>query len=153
MAITSNNQYYTYTDVKDTFPVSTSVTGTITKAGANLIVGTGTLFTTEFQSGEWLYVAGITEMQQIDWIQSDTELVLKQQFTGAVSGATYKRVPRQTWRTISWKIDDAAAALINGQTFPAESTATLNYQNARRPDPIIIDSDTNSNSVFVQVEK
>ena len=150
MAVTINNQHVTYANVKDTFPQSTSVSGTITKAGANLIVGVGTAFTTEFQAGEWIYVAGITEIQQIEQITSDTELYLKSQFSGAVSGATYKRVPKFTYRSISFKIDSSGTAKIDGQTMDAGTSGALSYANAKRPRPIIIDSTTNANNVIVE---
>jgi len=151
MAVTINNQHGTYANVKDTFPQSTSVSGTITKAGANLIVGVGTAFTTEFQAGEWIYVAGITEIQQIEQITSDTELYLKQQFSGAVSGATYKRVPKFTYRAASWKIDSTGTANIDGQTIDASTSGALSYMNAKRPRPIIIDTTTNGNKVYIEI--
>ena len=151
MAVTINNQHGTYSNVKDTFPQSTTVTGTITKANATMIVGTGTAFSTEFQVGEWIYVAGITEIQQIELIVSDTELYLKEQFSGAVSGAAYKRVPRFTYRGVSWLIDGDGTAKIDNQTFEAGKSGGLTYMNAKRPRPIIIDSTANGNEVYIEI--
>lgn len=151
MAVTINNQHGVYDNVKDTFPQSTTVSGTITKANATMIVGTGTAFSTEFQVGEWIYVAGITEIQQIELIVSDTVLYLKEQFSGAVSGAAYKRVPRFTYRGISWKVNSSGTAKIDNQTFDASTSGALSYMNAKRPRPIIIDTTASANKVFIEI--
>jgi len=151
MAITQNGQHLTYTNVKDTFPISTALTGTVTDAGPARLIGTGTLFTDELQVGEWIYIAANTECRQIKHILSDTELVLDQAFAAAVSGATPRRVPRQTWRGISWLIDADGTARIDNQLFEPGKSGALSYMGGRRPNPIIIDSTTNSNDVFLEV--
>ncbi len=153
MAVTISGQYADYDNVKDTFPQSASLTGTITKANnGSLIVGTGTLFTDELETGQWIYIAAINEFQQIRSISSDTELYLYKPFVGAVSGATPRRVPRQSYKSISWKIDSTGTAKINNITMEAGTSGTLGFDEVgrTRPDPILIDSDTNNNKVYVQ---
>lgn len=84
-----------YNNETETFPVSTALTGTIDSVnGLNKeIVGTNTLFETELQVGDWIYVAAKGECRQIENISNDTKLSLKSAFTGAaLSGATPLRV-------------------------------------------------------------
>lgn len=151
MPITQNGQHLTYDNVKDTFPISTALTGTVTAAGPARLIGTGTLFTTQLQVGEWVYIAANTECRQIKHILSDTELVLDQAFAAAVSGATPRRVPRQTWRGISWLINGTTTAVIDGQTFEAGKSGSLSYMGGRRPNPIIVDSAAVAGKVFLEV--
>ena len=66
MAVTINGQHGTYSNVKDTFPQSSALTGTISSVNdGTLIIGVGTLFLTELSRGEWIYVAAETEIRQI----------------------------------------------------------------------------------------
>lgn len=155
MAVTISGQYADYDNVKDTFPQSSSLTGTITKANnGTLIIGTGTLFTLELQTGQWIYIAAINEFQKIRSISSDTELYLYEPFVGAVSGATPRRIPRQTYKSISWKIDSTGTAKINNITFEANNSGTLGFDEVGRvyPDPILIDSTEAGNNVYVQFQ-
>lgn len=143
MAITTNGQYAEYNDVKDTFPVSTSLTGTVSSANnGEFIVGSGTLFTTELQTGEWLYVADQDDFRQIRSISSDTELYLYSAFSTALSGDTARRIPRQTYKSISWEVTAAADAEINNISQAAGSSATLPFDAIARmrPDPILINA-------------
>lgn len=155
MAITQTDQYTLYSDVHDTFPVSSALTGTITKANnGELIIGSGTAFGTELQIGEWLFIAAIDEVRQIRSIASDTELYLYRAFDGAVSGATARRTPRQTYMSISWKVTDTTdAAKINGISQAAGTSATLEFDQVGRirPKPITIKTnDTPASIVEVQ---
>lgn len=157
MAVTINGQHGTYSNVKDTFPVSTTLTGTVSSVNDKTrIVGSGTAFLTEISRGEWLYVAAETEVRQVREVLSNTELILEEKFTNTLTGATAKRVPRQTYRSISWLIDDDGTAKIDGQTFPAGKSGTLGLtrvnETGKRPAPIIIDSTTNANEVFIEIQ-
>ncbi len=155
MAITINGQYATYENVKDTFPVSTALTGTVSAVNnGELIVGSDTAFSTELQTGEWLYIPSITQIRQIKSIASDTELYLYSAFSVAVSGLDASKTPKQTYKSISWKIDSTAGASINGQVFEANNSGTLGFDEVgrTRPDPIIIDSDTTGNKVYLQFQ-
>lgn len=157
MAVTINGQHGTYDNVKDTFPLSTILTGTISSVNNHeRIVGSGTAFLTEISRGEWLYVAAETEVRQVREVLSDTELILEENFTATLSGATAKRTPRQTYRSISWLVDDAGTAKIDGQTFPSGKSGTLALtrvnETGKRAAPIIIDSTTNGNKVFIEIQ-
>lgn len=150
MALTQTDQYTLYDNVHDTFPVSSALTGTITKANnGELIVGSGTLFSTELQTGEWLFIAAIDEVRQIRSISSDTELYLYRAFTGAVSGATARKVPRQTYMSVSWKNVDTDACKINGISQAAGTSATLEFDQVGRvrPKPITIKTDDTPASI------
>jgi len=73
----------------NTFPLSSAATGTITKVNNKKIVGVGTLFTTEFAIGDWIYVVAINEISQIANIVNNLELTLVSAFTGAVSATAF----------------------------------------------------------------
>lgn len=154
MAVTINNQHGVYDNVKDTFPQSTALTGTVSTANnKTLIIGVGTLFSSELQVGEWIFDTTNSEIKQIQSIQSDTELTLKEPFTNSLSGATVKRTPRQTYRMASFRIDDTATAKIDGIEFLANQSGTMGLDEVsrKRPNPIIIDSTTNGNKVYIEI--
>ena len=156
MAITINGQHAEYEDVKDTFPQSSTLTGTISSANnGEFIVGVGTAFTTELEIGQWIFVAAHTECRQIRSIASDTELYLYFPFTSALSADTGRKVPRQTYSMISWKIDSTGAASIDGIEFEADNSGSLAIDeiSRKRPEPIIMDSTTNDNIIYVQFKK
>lgn len=153
MAVTISGQHADYDNVKDTFPQSTSLTGTITAVNNNtLVIGTSTLFTSELQVGEYIYIAAQSVFRKIRRINSDTELVLETAFDSAVSGATPRRVPVQGYRMISWGIDSTGTAKIDNITFQASMSGTLSYMGGKRPEPILIDSTANGNNVYVEFE-
>lgn len=154
MPVTINNQHGVYDNVKDTFPQSTSLTGTVSAVNNKaLIKGVGTAFSSELQVGEWLFDTTNNEIRQIGSIQSDTELTLREPFSNALSGATVKRVPRQTYRLISWSIDSVGTAKIDNIEFPVSKSGAIGIDvEARvRPKPFIIDSTANSNKVFIEI--
>ncbi len=154
MAVTISGSHGDYDNIKDTFPQSTSITGSTTIDAVNngtLITGTGTLFTTEFQVGEYLYIPDYSEFRKIESINSDTEMVIKSAFTTATfSNQTAKRVPMNTYRMISWSVDAAGTAKIDNITMEAGDSGTLSMIGGKRPEPILIDSTANSNNVFVE---
>jgi hypothetical protein len=151
MAVTISGSHFDYDNVKDTFPQSTSLTGGTTIDGVNngtLVTGTGTLFTTELQVGEYLYIAAQSAFRKIRRINSNTELVLESAFpTATFSDATAKRVPLNTYRSVSWAIDSAGTAKIDNITMPASQSGTMAMIGGVRPEPILIDSTANGNNV------
>jgi hypothetical protein len=144
----------------DTIPRSVLATsGTIDSVNDNrLIIGTGTVFLTDFVGGDWMFVAAKSEVRQIERVESDTELYLKEPFTGAaLSGATYRFVKDNLARLImiSWLTDAAGAVDINGSTFPASASNTWGKSKVERSsastrlDPVVFDSRTNGGSIAV----
>jgi hypothetical protein len=127
------------------------MTGTVTAANNGLLVGTSTLFKSELEVGYWIYIAAKTECRKVTHILSDTELVLDQPFAAAVSGATPRLVARQPYRGISWLVDADGSAKIDGQTLEAGKSGSVSYMGGKRPIPVIIDSTTNGNEVFIEI--
>lgn len=156
MAVTISGSHGDYDNVKDTFPQSTSLTGTIDAvANGEQIVGTGTLFTTELQIGEYIYIASQSAFRKIRSITDDTNLYLypAQAFpTPTFSGATPRRVPKNTYHSISWAIDATGTAKIDNITFPASQSGTMSEVGGKRPEPILIDSTENSNNVYIEFQ-
>ena len=156
MAVTINGQHGTYSNVKETFPQSSALTGTISSVNdGTLIIGVGTLFLTELSRGEWIYVAAETEIRQVREVMSDTELILEREFTNTLSGATPRLTPRQTYREISWRIDSAASAKIDNIEMQAGQAGTLSLTRVnnygKRPAPVIFDSTENSNTIYLEI--
>lgn len=153
MAVTSSGSFMAYDNVKDTFPQSTALTGTISAVNNNtLIIGSSTLFTTELQVGEYIYIAAQSAFRKIRRINSDTELVIQSAFPSAVSGATPLRVPEQTYREYSLVIDSAGTAKIDNITLPASTAIGRPMTGGKRPEPVLIDSTANANIVNVEFQ-
>lgn len=69
--------------------LATTLTGTITVVNGNATVnGTGTVFTTQVKEGQYIKISSQTEAQwtQIDYIVSDTQLILAKGYLGASAG-------------------------------------------------------------------
>lgn len=160
MGIHDSNFLDTYTNEIDTYPRSLAVTGTIDSDNDGRdIYGTGTLFASEFQVGEYLFVAAKSEVRRIKNIQSDTKISLDEPFSGAaLSGATPLRVERPNRRSISFSIDTTGAADINGVMLAAGTSNTFqssgnNSVGRQYQVPIVIDSTANANVVSVSATK
>ena len=83
--------------LKGTLPVAVTYPGTFKSTGKN-VRGTGTNFT-GFILGSWLYDGNV--IRQIDYVVSDTFLVLKQGFPTDVSVASAVRIcERQFYKMI-----------------------------------------------------
>lgn len=140
-----NNKLEAYINEKDTFPRSVSATGTISTGNRlDHIVGSGTLFTTEFQAGDWIFVPGQDGLQRIRSIQSDTELRTVQQFSGSFAAEAFSQVDNNPWRRVGWVVIAGTTALIDGvPVFAGEGVnadKTGGPAMVEMPDPIIIDA-------------
>ncbi len=78
------------------FPTpSADLTGTLTGPG-KYIVGTGTLFKSELNPGDYLLNPTTDDVSKIHSIQDDTHLMLFTAMTTALSGTTCKRIKDHT---------------------------------------------------------
>jgi len=153
MALTINtlsgSVYASYNNVKDTFPQSVASTGagadTVQVSGYD-IIGTGTAFTTDYQKGDFIWLVDNDEIRRIENIVSDTKMTLEQSAT-TDSSTTHKVVPRQGYKSVSFLIDDAGAAEINGISIPAN--ASDSWETNNKFIPVLIDSTVNANVVTV----
>ena len=106
---------YYLQDDKDTVPRSASVTGTI-ETVKKKVIGSGTKFTSEFQAGDYLYVAAKSEVKRITNIASDTEMTLESAFSSDVAaGGTPKLVKRMTARYVEINNIGGGIAVLDGQ--------------------------------------
>jgi hypothetical protein len=154
MAVTINNQHATYNNVKDTFPQSESITGTCsTMSRKDRIIGSGTLFTTELQPGDFLYDATNTEIRKIISIESATELTVDEEFSNTLSVSTLKKTPPIGYQSIAYLIDSTSGETVDGQLLPDGATGTYAVNSSpsttRRPRPLILDSTTNDGKIIV----
>lgn len=155
MAVSINGGNAKYENVKDTFPQSASVTGTIsTGSRKDLIAGSSTLFLTELQVGDYIWDTANDEVARVRTINSDTELVLEEELSNTLSGTSnWKKVTGTQYQSISWLINSTSGENIDGQLKPDGASATLQYggdpYRYRPVKPIIIDSTVNGQAVEV----
>jgi len=135
----------------DTVPRSSSVTGTVTSyANSKTVTGSGTSFLTEVMGGNWLYDTSGNQIKQVDYVVSDTELVLKSAFATPLSGATVK-LTRGDMRQISIAASGGDITIVDGQdntsTIKDNSSLTPEMDIKRKVDPIIVQA-TSAASAF-----
>jgi len=150
-----------YENVKDTFPQSVAPTsGTVSSVnGLNTrIIGVGTVFLSDIQKGDFIWFTTTDEVREVVSITDDLTLTLKLPVSTTVTGVAFKVVPKKGYRNVSWGIDDAAGADINGISYNANMSRTIsdNKPNGqgggKRIAPLLIDSTVNGNTVFVAAE-
>jgi len=152
-----NSIYYVQT-TKQTVPASASVTGTI-ETIAKKVIGTGTLFTTQFQPFDWLYVAAKSEFRQVVNIVSDTEMTLDAAFTTDVAATGTPLIVKRFQAT---KIEvlnvGAGTATIDGQNvITTQKAVTFEKQpwGSSRSltdfvDPILVDATASNCAITIQ---
>lgn len=117
------------TNATDTLPRSATLTGTITSLAASKeLVGTSTLFTSELRRGDWIYDTVNVAIRQVERIDSDTVLWLKEGFADAQSGATMKRVVNNA-RQITGAANGGDVTI----TFPNDDTLIIRDGNSFTP--------------------
>lgn len=136
----THNNFLSYSSTNDpagstnhTVPEWTLETGTYTTNG-RMVTGVGTSFTTEFKKRESLFSSGVQECQQIESIQEDTVMWLRNPFTTDVAPAeAVKRVPRCALNTIKVKALTGATVTVNNvalaatDTYEVTNNGALNY--------------------------
>lgn len=121
----NTNNYKSLTS-QDSIPLSTAGTGTITSVNnKRKIVGVGTLFTTEVEIDEYIYIIAQAEFRKVVSIESDTELTLDIKFTTDLTGSAYKITPRPMYKEVSWEVTGAGNAAIDGVTFVQNDSGTI----------------------------
>lgn len=149
-----------YDNVKDTFPASIAPTsGTISSVNTlnKKIVGSGTVFLTDVVPGDYIWFTTIDDLVKVENIVSDTELTLVKPVASTVTAVAWKVVKKSdlSFRNISWLIDSAGTAEINTVVYPASTSESdgdvkpNGEGGGRRLSPIIVDSTTNANIVYV----
>jgi hypothetical protein len=161
MAITLNNKNgmtdASYTNVQETFPVSIAGTGEISAGnGTNTrVLGDGnTLFLSEFQIGDFIWDDFSGEIREVESIADDNTLTLKIGFGEELDVVSFRIVKKTGYRSVSWGIDSAAGATINGIAYEAGMSRTIGNSNpgVRRVAPVLIDTFTSLNTVFIAAE-
>lgn len=134
----SGSDSYTTVDVfPNRFVLKTGAASTV--AGQSIIQGTGTLFTSEFVVGDYLF-NGTDEVRKITSIYSDTLMYVDYAFTNPLAGALVKRV--QGSRTQQGGLLAVAnGAIWNGITFTAGESQNWgsDLDSSRVIDPIVVD--------------
>ncbi len=145
-----NSVYKYYNNTKNTFPLSTAKTGTMTIAsGQKIVVGAGTLFTTEVQINGWLYIPAQNEIRKITGKSTDTTISIDYPFTSAVAALTaVLYIEPNNYKEISVAIPIGSGnGVLDGEVLPAGMA--MSFSKASRGsnqsgvedlvDPIIID--------------
>ena len=161
MAITLNDKNgmadASYTNVKETFPASIAGSGLVSSVnGANVrVIGNAsTLFLSEVQVGDYIWFSSTDEVREVESITDNKTLTLKLGTAAAVTTAAYKVVKKTGYRSVSWSVDAASGASINGIAYEAGMSRTIGNSNpgGRRVAPVLIDTTGNSSSVFIAAE-
>lgn len=160
MAITLNDKNgmadASYTSVKETFPASIAGTGDIAFGnGTNSrVIGTGTSFLSEVQIGDFIWANSVDEIREIESIADDNTLTLKFGFSTTQANDGFRIIKKTGYRSVSWSIDSAAGATINGIAYEAGMSRTIGNSNpgVRRVAPVLIDTVGNGNTVFIAAE-
>lgn len=145
-----------YTNVQDSFPRSSALTGTVSSVNiGKKLVGTGTAFLTEVKKGDWIYVKAQNAFRKVEWVYDDTNLSIESPFAVALSGASIHVTPdsRAIELTI---IPVTAVATINGRAVAADvpikfETGGKGWRNAAGSFVGPIDIDTTTNTSTAQV--
>lgn len=150
-----------YSNVKDTFPASVAPTsGTISTVNTlnKKVAGTGTVFLTDVVAGDFIWFTTVDELVEIENVVSDTSLTLKFPTLTTLTGVAFKIVKKNSFKNISWVIDGAGTAEINTIVYPASYSKTMGNSKSNgegstgRLSPILVDSTTNANVVYVSAE-
>ena len=121
-----NAENYKVFTGQDSIPLSSVGTGTITSVNNKYkIVGVATLFTTEVEIGEFIYIKGQNEFSKVESIESDTELTLDRPFTVDLAGSAFDITPRPMYKEVSWVVTGGGDATIDGVTFSTGESGTI----------------------------
>lgn len=134
-----------YDNEQDSFPRSTTGSGTITSVNNKTkIVGSGSSFLTEARVGDYIYIKAQSAFRKIIEIQTATELFIDRAFASNVSASAYRITPRDCYSEISAAVVDTGAAVINGVTFAQNQVWTDSKSSrdngARCVDPMDINA-------------
>lgn len=72
----------------DTVPAATAITGSATAAvNSRVITGSGTSFLSQVKAGDYIVDFAVPQLREVDFVVSDTEIILKTAFGTAISNA------------------------------------------------------------------
>lgn len=91
MANYKNTVFYKVDDEKVVVPASSNKTGTISTKGRG-VIGVGTKFTEEMQTGSWIVDLTNNEVRKVITVDSDTVAYLDKPFTTDISALTTPNV-------------------------------------------------------------
>ena len=97
----------------DTIPLSTAMTGTLDSAGPT-VTGTTTVFLTELQVGDYIYVPATKELRKVIQINSDTLLMVDSAFAAPLVAEPFSATRPMFKQVGIWNIGGADAS-INGE--------------------------------------
>jgi hypothetical protein len=139
----------TYT-TKDTVPLSTAVTETMTTSGK---IYTLSAANTDLQAGDWVYDASQNETRQIDVVKSTTRGRLVEAFSANLSTTTIRRIANP--KLVKWSVaaDYGGDAAVDGETLKDGSSITEEVSQADQASgarflaPPVVDGATNNVTV------
>jgi len=145
-----NNILYQIIDEIDTIPSSIAVAGTITTDNTSVnsgrrVFGTGTDFGASFQNGDWIFVEDELEVRRVVKMVSPTEIWVDEAFSSSLAGATFKRVTRQSYKSIS-VVTDSGTPTVDSVPFPVGKSVTFENVNkganvgGQKRHPLVVDA-------------
>jgi len=116
----------------DTLPLSEAVTGTVTANTTNKVVtGTDTTFLADVKSGYYLYDATNDQLRKVNYVNSDTELILYKPFATALTDATVK-VTKGNARQISVAASGGDIVIVDSY----DNTSAIKDGSSLTPEPL-----------------
>lgn len=138
--ITTNDS--TASDGFHSVPAYSVKTGTVVTVNANdglAVIGTGTLFLTEYNVGDWLPSKLNTEVRRINSITSNTLMWIDEKFTVQLAGEAAKNTPHSRWTEITLQPQTGSTGTINNAAFLAAHQYKFKKENPVFPvDPVVI---------------
>lgn len=131
-----------------TFDVA-SITENIVSVLNTKVTGSYSKFLTEAKMGDYIWLKDNDELRRIESVVSDNEITLELAATTDIS-TDYAIVPKECYGQITITVDDVAAAKINKTPIPKNATDT--FSTRKKFIPILIDTDTGNNSVFLSAK-
>lgn len=157
MAHSKNTVFYT-TTVKQSVPLNSNGTGTITTAG-KAVVGVGTLFKTEMPAGSWLVSESQDQVRQVIRVDSDTEAYIQEAFSSDLGSAAPSIIHSEDAKCVSIAVSNpsgGAAGEIDGYVFAAGSSVAWSKDSRTTSsirdlvDPIIVDASGTTFQILIQ---
>lgn len=113
------------------------------------VTGLGTTFLADVHRGDFIWFTSNDKLIEVEEVVDNTNLYLKTPVT-TVTLAPFRVVKRNGFKTVSWNINSAGTADIDGVTYPLGTSETIDEsEDGSRIVPLLVDSTANSNVVYV----
>lgn len=118
ITVTDTDEFTYYADATLSSPAGGTI---IVDLGGAKATGTDTKAGVEFVEGDFIYVASVDEVKQVDKIASETNWTFKEGFSSDLTDEVVKVVKNGIYAGVGFKNVGGADALIDGTDYPSTS--------------------------------